>query len=69
MSCPHARHGSPTTCSQCLGATARVVRRDPEIGLLIDGQPAGRGFDTDAAPAPARKRRGLTVSKRRPRGA
>lgn len=46
MSCPHALHGSPSTCSQCLGATVRHVSN---VGgeLRIDGAPLERPLDVE----------------------
>lgn len=36
MACPHGS-GDPKACSQCVGATARIVSRDADGMMRIDG--------------------------------
>ena len=41
MSCPHALHGSPARCSQCLGAEV-TVRARPGVPYSYAIDPAAR---------------------------
>ena len=42
--CPHSSHDTPDRCSQCLGATPRIVTLI-DSRVLIDAQPVGRNED------------------------
>lgn len=44
MSCPHSLHGSPASCSQCLGHPARRVDNAGPV-VTIDAQPTERTLD------------------------
>lgn len=54
MPCPHSSSWSadPSTCSQCLGAGARVVRSDGR-GVTVDGVPVRDGLLGTPVPAPS----------------
>jgi len=55
--CPHSLNGDPKTCSQCIGATPRMVTRDELTGrLAIDGKLVERGFVL-ASPPPRNVKR------------
>lgn len=63
MACPHSLIGDPSSCSQCRGATARIVRVNPQNGeVRVDGKvvqrdvSAGRRPLSPAARAAAKRR-------------
>lgn len=58
--CPHSLKQGP--CSQCLGATPRIVSVD---ATTIDGKPSGRGIDPTATTQSYYARRGGTAKGRR----
>lgn len=45
MACPHSLIGSPELCSQCLGVTPLICKRDEQTGVItVDGKPVERAF-------------------------
>lgn len=54
--CPHGKNSTPTSCSQCIGAAARLVRSD-ERGVTVDGVQVRAGIlDTGIVSAPRHDR-------------
>lgn len=44
MPCPHSLIGNPKQCSQCIGATPKVIGRDDDGRITEDGRPLDRPF-------------------------